>query len=87
MSSRDTNGADRGSDKYLRWRSTKKKLLIQYQAGNEEYAWELLKEMMLMVNRNFDEVMEGKRANEIRNNYREDNPKDSSNAMPKYSKR
>lgn len=49
--------AGRGGEKhFFTWRAKKKEMMLHVARGNKEQAWQELREMMLLVNRNFDEV-------------------------------
>lgn len=72
---------ERGNSKYLKWRSKKKDLMLQVAKGNDGRAWKKLREMMLLVNQNYDEVLGGRCMDEMRDEHRE---KDINSERPVY---
>lgn len=65
------SAADRGGNKFLKWRSKKKSFLVAYSADNTDYAWRKLRELLLFTNRNLNQIKRDKQEIDIRDEYRE----------------
>jgi len=59
-----------GRNAFLRWRSKKKDFMLAYAKGDTERAWKRLRELMLLTNRQFQQIKEDKRKVDIDDAYR-----------------
>jgi len=59
-----------GRNKFLKWRSKKKDFMLAYAKGDSEQAWKRLRELMLLTNRQFQEIKEDKRKVDLDDVYR-----------------
>lgn len=59
-----------GRNKYLKWRSMKKEMMLYYAKGKERQAWLKLRKMMLLANRSFHEIQEDKKKVDVKDEYR-----------------
>jgi hypothetical protein len=59
-----------GRNKFFKWRAMKKDLMLAYAKGNEKRAWEQLRKMMLLTNRQFQEIKEDKLQIDINDEFR-----------------
>lgn len=65
------SAAERGNNQFLKWRSRKKEMMIDYARGNSQQAWRKLRELMLFTNRNLNQILEDKRTIEMRDEFRQ----------------
>lgn len=59
-----------GRNEFLRWRSKKKDFMLAYAKGDTERSWTLLRELMLLTNRQFQKIQEDKRKVDLDDVYR-----------------
>jgi len=60
-----------GQNSFLQWRSGKKQFMLSYAEGREARAKSQLKELMLLVNCNFEKMQRDRKHIEMRDLHRE----------------
>lgn len=57
-------------NKFLKWRSLKKEVMLYYARGQEQQAWLKLRKLMLLTNRNLDRIQKDKKEIDVKDQYR-----------------
>ena len=65
------SAADRGQNKFLKWRAKKKDFMLQYAKGNKQRARQELHDLMLLTNRNLSQIEQDKRKIDVRDEFRQ----------------
>lgn len=62
---------ERGNNKFLKWRAKKKDFMLAYAKGQEDRAWDILRDLMLLANRNLDQIERDKQMIDLKDEYRQ----------------
>lgn len=65
------SAADRGQNKFLKWRAKKKDFMLHYAKGDKQRAWQELHELMLLTNSNLNQIEQDKRKIDVRDEFRQ----------------